>query len=164
MEAVAARAGVGKATVYRRYSGKAELVISAAAGLTETEAPPPDTGSLRDDVHALAQNLVHLLTRTPAGRCLPELVAALPRAPGLAAEHAAFLAGRRAATHRVVQRGVARGELAADVDAELVADLVAGPIFYRHLVSRARLDRAYAARVADAVLACVAPRVAATPV
>jgi AcrR family transcriptional regulator len=159
MEAVAARAGVGKATVYRRYAGKAALVMRAAACLTEAEAPAPDTGSLRGDLSTIARNLVHLLTDTPAGRCIPEIVAALPHAPGLAAEHAVFLSRRRAATARAVRRAVDRGEVSPGTDAELVADLVAGPIFYRHLVSRGRLDAAYADRVADSVLAALAPRV-----
>jgi hypothetical protein len=50
-----------------------------------------------------------------------------------------------------VQRAVARGEIDADTDGELVADLLAGPIHYRHLVVRGRLDGRYAGRVADAV-------------
>jgi AcrR family transcriptional regulator len=152
MEAVAARAGVGKATVYRRYPGKAELVIRAASCLTAAAAPEADTGSLRGDLQALARNLVHLLTGTVAGRCVPELVAALPRCEQLAAEHEQFTAARRRLTVRAVQRAVARGEVPADTDTEIVADLLAGPIFYRHLVLRGRLDRGYADQVVDAVL------------
>ena len=152
MEAVAARAGVGKATVYRRYPGKAELVIRAASCLSAAEAPEPDTGSLRGDLQAIARNLVHLLTATVAGRCVPELVAALPRCAQLAGEHGRFIAARRRLTVRAVERAVARGEVPADTDTEIVADLLAGPIFYRHLVLRGRLDRGYADRVVDAVL------------
>ena len=152
MEAVAARAGVGKATVYRRYPGKAELVIRAASCLSAAEAPEPDTGSLRGDLQAIARNLVHLLTATVAGRCVPELVAALPRCAQLAGEHGRFIAARRGHTVRAVHRAVARGELPAGTDAELVADLLSGPIFYRHLVLRGRLDPGYADRVVDAVL------------
>ncbi len=152
MEAVAARAGVGKATVYRRYPGKAELVIRAASCLSAAEAPEADTGSLRGDLQAIARNLVHLLTATVAGRCVPELVAALPRCAQLAGEHRRFIAAPRRLTVRAVDRAVARGELAADTDAEIVADLLAGPIFYRHLVMRGRLDTRYADRVVDAVL------------
>ncbi len=152
MEAVAARAGVGKATLYRRYASKAELVIRAASCLTAAEAPEPDTGSLRGDLEAIAGNLVHLLTGTVAGRCIPELVAAMPRCAQLADQHQRFVADRRAHTVRAVQRAVARGEIAADTDGELVADLLAGPIFYRHLVVRGRLDGRYAERVADAVV------------
>lgn len=156
MEAVAARAGVGKATVYRRYPGKAELVIRAASCLSAAEAPEADTGSLPGDLHAIARNLVHLLTETVAGRCVAELVAALPRCAQLTEEHQRFTAERRRYTVDAVQRAVARGELAADADPELVADLVAGPIFYQHLVMRGRLDAGYADRVVDAVLGWLA--------
>jgi AcrR family transcriptional regulator len=156
MEAVAARAGVGKATLYRRYPGKAELVIRAASCLSAAEAPEPDTGSLRGDLQAIARNLVHLLTATVAGRCVPELVAALPRCTQLAGEHRRFVAARRRYTARAVRRAVVRGEVGAATDAELIADLLAGPIFYRHLVTRGRLDAAYADRVVDAVLAGLA--------
>jgi AcrR family transcriptional regulator len=152
MEAVAARAGVGKATVYRRYPGKAELVIRAASCLSAAEAPEADTGSLRGDLQAISRNLVHLLTATVAGRCVPELVAALPHCAQLAGEHRRFIAARRRLTVRAVGRAVARGELVADTDAEIVADLLAGPIFYRHLVVRGCLDNRYADRVVDAVL------------
>jgi AcrR family transcriptional regulator len=152
MEAVAARAGVGKATVYRRYPGKAELVIRAASCLTAAEAPEADTGSLRGDLQAIARNLVHLLTRTVAGHCVPELVAALPRCAELAEEHRRFMAGRRRHTLRAVERAVTRGEIADGTDGELVADLLTGPIFYRHLVLRGRLDERYADQVAGAVL------------
>jgi AcrR family transcriptional regulator len=152
MEAVAARAGVGKATVYRRYPGKAELVIRAASCLSAAEAPEADTGSLRGDLQAIARNLVHLLTATVAGRCVPELVAALPHCAQLAGEHRRFIAARRRLTVRAVDRAVARGDLAADTDAEIVADLLAGPIFYRHLVMRGCLDNRYADRVVEAVL------------
>jgi AcrR family transcriptional regulator len=152
MEAVAARAGVGKATVYRRYPGKAELVIRAASCLGAAPAPEVDTGSLRGDLQAIARNLVHLLTGTVAGRFVPELVAALPRCAQLAGEHRRFIAARRRHIVRAVGRAVARGEIAAATDAEIVADLLAGPIFYRHLVVRGRLDTRYADRVVDAVL------------
>lgn len=161
MEAVATRAGVGKATLYRRYPGKAELVIRAASCLAAAEAPESDTGSLRGDLQAIARNLVHLLTETVAGRCVPELVSAMPRCSQLAGEHGRFVAARRHYTVRAVERAVARGEIAADADGELVADLLAGPIFYRHLVVRGRLDARYADRVADAVIAWLTDRASA---
>lgn len=153
MEAVAARAGVGKATVYRRYPGKAELVIRAASCLSAAEAPEADTGSLRGDLQAIARNLVYLLTETVAGRCVPELVAALPRCAQLAGEHRRFIAARRRLTVRAMDRAVARGEIGEHVDTSLVADLLAGPIFYRHLVLRDSLDVRYADRVVEAVIA-----------
>jgi AcrR family transcriptional regulator len=151
MEAVAARAGVGKATLYRRYPGKAALVLEAVSCLAASDAPPPDTGSFTGDLTAHARQLVHMLTATEAGRFLPQLVAALPRARELASAFERFVAARRANLRAVVERAVARGDVGPEVDPGLVADLVAGSIFYRHLVSRAPLDEAYA----DGVVAMV---------
>ncbi|HEV2309678.1 MAG TPA: TetR/AcrR family transcriptional regulator [Acidimicrobiia bacterium] len=156
MEAVAARAGVGKATVYRRYPGKAELIVSAVSRLTSAEVPEPDTGSLRGDLSFVARHLVHLLTQTVAGRCVPQLAVALPRSRALAREHRRFVAERRAVSRRVIERAMARGDIASDIDPEVVIDLLVGPLFYRHLVSRAPLSDAYADEVVDSVVAVVA--------
>ena len=156
IEAVAARAGVGKATVYRRYPGKAELIVEAASRLTNADLPDADTGALPADLTLIAHHLVHLLTRTVAGRCVPQLVAALPRSRALAREYRRFLTERRALTVGAIQRAVIRGDVPADTDPEVVADLLAGPIFYRHLVSRAPLDDTYADQVVAAVLAAIA--------
>jgi AcrR family transcriptional regulator len=151
VEGVAARAGVGKATIYRRYPGKVQLVIAAARSLSAAEAPQPDTGSFREDLRLTARGLVHLLTDTTAGVAVRQLVAELDRNAELRDAHAEFLAGRRANMAAAVQRGVARGELAQVTDAELVADLIAGPIFYRHLVLCGRLDADYADGLVEGV-------------
>ena len=153
VEQVAARAGVGKATIYRRYPGKIDLVIAAARCLTSSVAPVPDTGTADGDLRAIARGLVHLLTQTMAGQAVAQVVAEVQRNGDLRRAHAEFVTGRRAGTIAAVKRGIERGELRADTDAELVADLLAGPIFYRHLVSGGRLDPAFADRLVDEVLA-----------
>jgi AcrR family transcriptional regulator len=157
MEGVAARAGVGKATIYRRYPSKVQLVLAAARSLSTAEAPQPDTGSFREDLRLTARGLVHLLRDTVAGFAVRQLVAELDRNAELRDAHAEFLAGRRANMATAVQRGVERGELSPDTDAEMVADLIAGPIFYRHLVLCARLDGAYAEELVEGVLSGLMP-------
>ena len=153
MEGVATRAGVGKATLYRRYTGKDQLVMRAAACLTASDDEPPDTGSLPGDLTALARSLVHLLTSTAAGGCVAQLVAALPRSAALADEYDRFVARRRDRVRVAVDRAVARHELTPDTDAGLVADLLTGPLFYRYLVSREALDERYVDEVVDSVVA-----------
>jgi AcrR family transcriptional regulator len=157
MDGVAARAGVSKATIYRRYSSKVDLVMAAAARLAEREHPAVDRGTVRGDLCAHVRALVRMLTTTDVGRCLPTMVADKKRSAELAEAHDRFSAARRVPVVAAVRRGVERGELRTDTDAELVADLIAGPVFYSYLVSGRLLDNAYATRLVDAVLAGLQP-------
>ena len=159
VEGVAARAGVGKATIYRRYPCKVDLVVAASRCFTPT-APdlPPDTGSTRGDLRALVDGLITMLTTTPIGR-----VAADPgrrRAPASPSStgptpRSSPRSGR--APRPCVRRGIERGDLRADVDLELVVDCYVSPIFYRFLITDAPLDDAFAAAVVDTTSARSAP-------
>ena len=146
VEGVAARAGVGKATIYRRYPGKVELVVAAARCFTHVRQAPPDTGSTRGDLAALVDGLISMLTTTPLGRALPILVAARTRVPELDIAYSEIVAEKRARSTTVIRRGIERGDLRADVDPEIVVDCFVSPIFYRFLVTDAPLDAAFAAR------------------
>ena len=152
MEGVAARAGVGKNTVYRRYPNKLELVVSAVRSYTNVGAAPPDTGSTRGDVQAIVDDLVAIVTDTPMGRMLPILVATRTRVPELDAAYSAIVADKRARSAAVVRRAVERGDFRADVDVETVVDAFVSPVFYRLLVTNAPLDEAFRAAVVDAVM------------
>jgi AcrR family transcriptional regulator len=152
MEGVAARAGVGKNTVYRRYPGKLDLVVSAVRRFTDVGASPPDTGATRADVEAIVDDLVAIVTGTPMGRMLPILVATRTRVPQLDAAYSEIVADKRARSAAVVQRGMERGDLRADVDVEAVVDALVSPVFYRLLVSGAPLDDAFRATLVDSVL------------
>jgi AcrR family transcriptional regulator len=152
VEGVAARAGVGKATIYRRYPGKVDLVVAAARRFTAGPVEAPDTGSTRGDLRELVDGLVALLTETPLGRVLPILVAARTRVPELDAAYSEIVAEKRARSAVVVHRGIARGDLDAGADVELVVDCYVSPIFYRFLVTDAPLDDEYASAVVDMTL------------
>ncbi len=153
VEGVAARAGVGKATIYRRYPGKVELVIAAATALCEAEAPDVDTGAVDEDLRVIGRNLVRLLSRTPAGRAMPQLVADAALNDELRVAHRQFVARRRERTAAAVHRGIERGELRDDTHVDLVVDQISGPIFYRHLVSGGRIDAAFADQLVQSALA-----------
>jgi AcrR family transcriptional regulator len=152
MEGVAARAGVSKNTVYRRYPNKLDLVVSAVRCYTNVSAPPPDTGTTRGDVQALVDDLVAILTATPMGRMLPILVAARTRTPELDVAYAEIVADKRARSAAVVRRGIERGEFRADVDLDVVVDAFVGPVFYRFLVTNAPLDEAFRNAVVDSTM------------
>jgi len=152
VEGVAARAGVGKATVYRRYPGKVDLVLAAAACLTEQQAPHVDTGSTADNLRSLGRSLVHLLTDTPIGRIAPAMVAESQRNPELGDAHRRFVAARRLGSMTIVRQGIACGDLRADADPEIVVDFFAGPIFYRFLISGGPLDDAFVDRLVHATM------------
>jgi AcrR family transcriptional regulator len=152
VEGVAARAGVGKATIYRRYPGKVELVVAAARCFTQGPTEAPDTGTTRGDLRELVDGLVTMLTTTPLGRALPILVAARTRIPELDLAYAEIVAEKRSRGEAVARRGIERGELRADVDAELVIDSYASPIFYRFLITGAPLDDAFTSALVDTTM------------
>lgn len=150
MEGVAARAGVGKATVYRRWPCKSALVVDALTACRESGSQPPDTGSTRDDLLVFVRGFMHQLRTSDAGRVMPALVAELSRNPELAEEfREGFVQPRRAKVLEAVRRGVERGEVRAGVDAELVADGVVALLMHRFLVTGMEIDDDLPVRVVD---------------
>jgi AcrR family transcriptional regulator len=150
MEGVASRAGVGKATVYRRWPCKSALVVDAVTACRESGSQPPDTGSIRGDLLVFVRGFMHHLRTSDAGRVMPALVAELSRNPELAAEfRETFLQPRRAKVLEAVRRGVARGEVRSGVDAELVADGVVALLMHRFLVTGMEIDDELPERVVD---------------
>jgi AcrR family transcriptional regulator len=152
MEAVAQRAAVSKATVYRRWPSKPALVIDLLESIAAT-TPKPDTGTVRGDLHAMLEIVFLALRHSQYGAVLLALASEMQRNPDIAETfRTRFLSARRAGMVAVLQRGIDRGELRPDADLELVADLLVGPLYYRMLVSGMPLSSAYAAAVVDHVL------------
>ena len=135
VHAVAAKAGVGKQTIYRHWGSRARLVhdaISCMASYDDT----PDTGTLRGDLQHLLGQLATFLGHSDAGRVLPSLIDAAERDEELLELRKVHTAQRRATFEHVFRRAIERGELVGDVDIDLLTDLVVGPFFYRRLISR----------------------------
>ncbi len=150
VEGVAARAGVGKATIYRRWPSKLPLVMNAIMTLPELRLP--DTGALRSDLRHILGQLATILRSSPLGRVLPHLVAEHGSDPDLDQAVGRYLKARRAPLVEVVRRGIERGEIASGVDPETLADLLVGPIVNRLLFSRRQVDGSFVDLVVAAVL------------
>ena len=155
VEAVAERAGVGKATIYRRWPTREDLLLAAGGEMGPCPADP-DCGNLRDDLVVLIGGLVSMVTETPMGALLPATVDEAARNPEMRTRLDAFIAERRGPVRSALARAADRGELRAGVDQELVVDLMAGPVFTRILVTGAPLEAGVAERIVDAVLEGVA--------
>jgi AcrR family transcriptional regulator len=157
MDDVADRAGVGKATIYRRYRSKDELVTAAVYALV-SEITIPDTGSTRADLAALMHSAVQVYSGSVEAGVMPSLVDAISRDIELARMfRERFLKGRRAALRTVLERGVERADLRADLDLELALDVLAGPLFYRLLITGGPIDRKLADGVVELILRGFAP-------
>jgi AcrR family transcriptional regulator len=151
IEAVASRAGVGKATIYRRFADKDELVLAAVAAIKQ---PPPEPRgeSVRDDLIALAAH-VRRSREGLAGRIMPCMVPELQRPGRLRDLYLQLVEDRRETTRRVLRRGIATGELRPDADIELTTVLLSAPNLMSTLGFVPRLDEEQLAeRTVDAVL------------
>lgn len=154
---VASRAGVGKASIYRRYRSKEELVTDAVGALVSA-IEIPDSGSTAADLMALSRQAVELYGGSFAGRVMPSVIDEMSRNPEFAAvAHERFLSGRRAALREVIVRGVRRGDLRADTDVELALDVLAGPLFYRLLITGGPIDERLAVGTVELILRGFAP-------
>ncbi|WP_236242090.1 TetR/AcrR family transcriptional regulator [Streptomyces sp. CC228A] len=128
--AVAARAGVGKDTVYRRWSGKPELVYEAVFTVADTAALP-DTGTLEGDLTAVVQSLVDEFSAPAAAAALPGLLADFAATPELRATiRSRFLQPAKERLVAVFERAERRGETGADLPVDLVLDTLAGAVFF----------------------------------
>jgi AcrR family transcriptional regulator len=152
VEDVADRAGVSKATVYRRYPSKVDLVVEAGSCLATDEIRFPDTGTLRDDVRGLARSLVNAFENTRAGKVMPVMTFERRRYPELDAGYRRFLADRKARTRAVLLRAVQRGELPDDTDIGVMSSMLVGPIFHRLMITQEPLNDAFVDALVDALL------------
>jgi len=129
VEGVAGRAGVGKATIYRRWPSKLPLVVEAFGGLPAFEEA--DTGSLAGDLKVMLRSYLELFNQTPLATVLPALASERAHDPALAELFNPVLRQRRSPLMNALLRAQQRGELPGDTDLELAADLIVGPIAVR---------------------------------
>lgn len=136
MEGIAARAGVGKTTIYRRWPSKEDLVVDAIDELI-FEVVPPDTGSVREDLVELLVKIQKIMTSSRAGEAFPRMAAHVAGGTQLGQVYLErVIAPRFVMLQQMVSRGVERGELPQDVDPELVRALLVGPVLMWKLMRR----------------------------
>ncbi len=153
VEGVAARAGVAKTTIYRRWRGKDELALAVLVDMVESVTSTPDLGDARRELIRFVGKAVKILNSTLMGRVMQGLVSDLATDPELAdAFRARVVTLRIDETRRVVDRGVARGELRPDIDIELAHELLFGPVYYRLLLSGGPLEGRFAEQIVDALM------------
>jgi AcrR family transcriptional regulator len=152
MDAVAAEAGVGKATIYRRWRTKQDLVVDTIAELNREEAAAPDTGSLEEDLRQLLRRLVAVING-PVGAATLSLLSTVPHQPALAE---AFRSGPlevwRSAFGQAWRRAEHRGDLRPEVSGRLWAEATSAPLVQRWLLTGDSVDDAYADQVLETVI------------
>jgi AcrR family transcriptional regulator len=152
LEHVAARAGVGKATIYRRWGSKEALAQELLAELAGPHIAVAVTGDTREELLAAVVNPMRAVTETSFGPVIRALLSQIAVNPTLGDPfRATVVQARRDEIARVIARGVARGDLRPDADADVATELLVGPVYFR-LMFGGDLDDAFAARVVDTVL------------
>jgi AcrR family transcriptional regulator len=152
MDAVAARARAGKATIYRRWESKLDLVIDTCTQLVQRNIPEPDSGSVEGDLGEFLSAFAALLTG-PVGKAAQALVGELPHEPELAtAFRASFLLPQRDMLRRIIERGTQRGEIRPEAPLDTVVELAGAALIYRLMISDEPLDSRFVERLLDEAL------------
>jgi AcrR family transcriptional regulator len=152
LEHVAARAHVGKATIYRRWPSKEALALELLMELAAPHIAIAETGDTRAEFLAAVTNAMQALTETPFGPVMRALLSQIAINASLGDPfRAGVVQARRDEVARVIARGVSRGDLRADVDYEVATELLIGPVYFR-LMFGGELTHAFAERVVDALL------------
>jgi AcrR family transcriptional regulator len=154
IEAVAARAGVGKSTIYRRWRDKWELALDAVMiDMLPYFDDPVDVGDTRKELLTFINSVIKTLASRPYGPAMQALISEIATQPKLARVYRDHVVEpRRAQLKPVIERGIARGDLRPDTDVRLLHEFLLGPTFYRLLLSGGPLDRNLGARLVDGIL------------
>jgi AcrR family transcriptional regulator len=147
---VARRSGVHETTIYRRWITRENLFVDAMLNRSAQAIPPPDTGTIRDDLLAIVRAVIAYVT-SPGGRAVLH-AALLPADDGYTEARHAFWSGRLDALCPVVRRGIHRGELLADTDPRLLLETLVAPLHGRLLLTGEPLDDDLPERLVDLVL------------
>jgi AcrR family transcriptional regulator len=152
IEAVSARSGVAKSTIYRHWPDKLTLIADAFETAHRQMVPSIETGTARERIERLVRHVAEVVVDSTFSRCIPALIEGAARDRRLRAFHHRYTTERRASLVEVIKQGVEIGELSASLDADLAAQQLLGVIFYRRLMSDLPFDPAKAPELVTAVL------------
>ena len=152
LEHVAAHAGAGKATIYRRWPSKEALAQALLEDLAAPHIAIEESGDTREEMLAAVMNPLLAVTESEFGPVIRALLSQIATNPALGDPfRATVVQARRQEIARMIARGIERGDLCPDADAEIATELLVGPVYFR-LMFGGELDRAFAERIVDNVL------------
>ena len=152
MDAVASEAGVGKATIYRRWRTKQDLVVDTISDLNRAEAEAPDTGSLEGDLRSMMHQMVSMITG-PTGAATLSLLSTVPHQPALArAFQDGPLAIWRQSFEDLWSRAEQRGEVSRGLATSVIAEATSALLVQRWLLTGRPVDEAFADEVLETVV------------
>lgn len=158
LEHVATRAGVGKATIYRRWPSKEALALDVLLELAAPYLVVEVTGDTREELLAAVRNAITALTETPFGPVIRALLSQIAINPSLGDPfRATVVQARRGEVAAVIARGIERGDLRAEADVDVATELLIGPVYFR-LMFGGDLTSALAEQIVDAVMQGYATR------
>lgn len=150
-DAVAARARASKATLYRHWPGKAQLIADAVKCCKASAMDVPDTGSLRGDLVALLTMMAESMAGDD-GPLFAGLVMAMRSDPEFASEMRATYESKQAVIESIVRRAAARGELRSSCDASLIEEIAPAQLFMHSFAQGEPLDAKYIDHLVDDIL------------
>jgi AcrR family transcriptional regulator len=152
IDAIAHEAQVSKATIYRRWKNKAELMVAAVSHYSFSDTPNIDTGTLRGDLIEILQNRIRIL-KGEDGQVLMGVMTAAKSDPELGAMISREIAKNGGEIHReIISRAVTRGEIPAGADFETILEVVPPILTYRIFMTGESVDKKFVEHLVDDVL------------
>lgn len=151
VDMIAAKTGVSKPTLYRRWPSRDDLIVAAMAVLEYPHASP-DAGSLRDDLASLLDTLVEFLSKPDGGKVYASFINAAIRNPKLAAINREVTSRARSQYEVVIERAIQRGDIAPDVSITVLVDALISPFIYKRLAEDKSPEREDVGRILDLIL------------